>query len=391
MDKEVNALIIANKMVFPALDGGSLAMHSLCQILTCQNYNIDLVAISKNNSIKTLKKPIISNYNKNTKQILFQKNMRFNFLLFFKSILQKKAYQAYRFYDLEIKNFIQDLIDKKKYKIIIFESIFTTIYLDELQIKTPTKKIFRAHNIEHKIWEELARNQKIKKLAFLWFAKQIKIMENTMPKNIDYIFTLSNKDANYFHKIFPQKTHNIPVTFKIEYQKVPKIKNSIFHLGAMDWAPNIEGVNWFLTKVKPLLNMKSGVKIYIAGKNMPSKYFKYKNILIESSVKNAKTYIQDKEILFVPLFSGSGIRVKILEAMSLGIPVVSTTKGAEGIPYTNNQDILISDNAIGFATAIHRLIENKKLAHKIGENGRKIIIKYFSQNSIIDKWKQTIN
>ena len=74
--------------------------------------------------------------------------------------------------------------------------------------------------------------------------------------------------------------------------------------------------------------------------------------------------------------------------MSIGTPVVSTTQGAEGIPYTNNKNILIADNANDFANAIHKLIENKSWANEIGENGKTLIQKYFSKKVIIDKWKK---
>ena len=215
MDPKINVLIIANKMVFPALDGGSLAMHNLCDMLIDQNYNIDLIAIAKNNTIKTIENPSISRHNKNINQIIFQKNMQFNLALFLQSIFQNNSYQASRFYDKKIRNFIQKLIDEKKYKIIIFESIFTMIYLDKLQIKTPTKTIFRAHNVENKIWSDLANSQSIKKPVFLWLAKQIKKMETTMPQNVDYIFTLSNKDADFFKTAFSpitSSTYVIPLS-----------------------------------------------------------------------------------------------------------------------------------------------------------------------------------
>jgi len=391
MDKKMNVLIIANKMVFPALDGGSLAMQNLCEILEDLSYAVDLVAISKKNNFKSPPHPITSHHQKQVNQILFEKNMRFNFYVFIKSFLCGQSYQASRFYDTDIKNYIQKLIDKKKYPIIIFESIFTTIYFEKLKIPKSTKTILRAHNIEHKIWEDLAYNQKIKKLAFLFLAQQLKNMERTTPKNIDYIFTLSQTDNTFFQNIFPTKTYNIPVTFKIIESKFKKQEHSIFHLGAMDWKPNLEGIDWFFEKVKPLI--KNSVKIYIAGKSMPPRYmhYKQKNIIVSSKVENAQKYAQNKEILFVPLLSGSGIRIKILESMSLGIPVISTSQGADGIPYTHGENILIANHPDDFANAIHRLIENKKLAQKIGENGKQLIRKHFSKKYAINKWKKIIN
>ena len=99
----------------------------------------------------------------------------------------------------------------------------------------------------------------------------------------------------------------------------------------MDWKPNIEGVEWFIKNVIPKINKNDKFKIYIAGKKMPKKYLngKFKNTLVTGKVENALDYISNKEILFVPIFSGSGIRIKILEAMAIGIPVISTQKGAQ--------------------------------------------------------------
>ena len=316
--------------------------------------------------------------------------MRFNIFSFINSIIQKKSYQSSRFYHKKIELFIQEKINKQKYNIIIFESIFTTVYLNKLSISPSTTKILRAHNVEHKIWQDLANQQRFQKIPFLLLAHQLRIMEQTTPKNLDYIFTLSRNDEKYFKSIFPKKTYNIPVTFKPKSNKITKIKNSIFHLGAMDWKPNIEGLNWFLKNVKPLIEVKNNISIYIAGKNMPAYYRKYENnnTIINTKIEDVPNYINNKEILFVPLLSGSGIRIKILEAMSIGTPVVSTTQGAEGIPYTNNKNILIADNANDFANAIHKLIENKSWANEIGENGKTLIQKYFSKKVIIDKWKK---
>ena len=388
----MRALIITNKVVFPALDGGALAMQSLCEILKDLQYKIDLIAISKNNNIANTKKMIQSKHKKSISQTIFQKNMQLNIYKLFKSILLNESYQANRFYDIKINRFLQDLIDRKKYHIIIFESIFTTVYLNKLKIHKSTKTILRAHNVEHKIWEDLAHNNQVKKPIFLWLAKQIENIEINQPKSIDYIFTLSQKDEKYFKVLFPKKTHNIPVNFEANEEKWSNTENSIFHLGAMDWKPNVEGMNWFLKQVKPLIEIKNNIKIYIAGKNMPTNYITYqnKNTIIQTSIQDAKKYIQNKGILFVPLLSGSGIRIKILEAMSLGVPVISTSIGAEGIPYINQKNIMIADHPIDFANAIHTLIENPAMAKKIGNNGRTLIKRYFAKNSIIKKWKKIV-
>ena len=390
MDKS-KALIITNKPIFPSLDGGSVAMRKFTEALI-KNYTLDIIAISKtsNQQNKTNQKV---NLNEKISQIIFEKKMSLNFLHICKSIINNTSYQANRFYSEKIKLFIQKKIDEEDYKIIIFESIFTTIYLKKINYKKSTKIILRAHNVEHQIWEDLARSHWFKKIVFLLLAIQIKKMELNVPKYVDYIFTLSKNDEVFFKKHFPKKTHNIPVTFKTKEIKNTKIKRSLVYLGAMDWQPNIEGLNWFLKYVLPKVKKRNeNLNIYIGGKNMDNKYLKLndKNTHITSKIDNAEEYIKNKEIMFVPLFSGSGIRIKILESMALGVPVISTTKGAQGIPYRNGEDIIIADNPNDFNNAIHLLINNAQLRQRIALNGQLLIKKHFSQKTVIRQLNEII-
>ena len=201
-------------------------------------------------------------------------------------------------------------------------------------------------------------------------------------------------DYTYYSNSVPNKTHYIPVTFETQKNNKQKIENSIVHLGAMDWKPNHEGMKWFMKMVLPKIRKhKINTKVYIAGKGMPPYYEKFKDKLtfIEGKVENAKEFIENKEVLFVPLFSGSGIRIKILEGMSLGIPVISTLKGAKGIPYVDKEDIIIANTPIEFAKAVNSLMNDKKLAKKIGHKGQNLIEKNFSKKSIMNKVKKIFN
>ena len=392
MVKKMKILVIANKVVFPALDGGAVAMKKLAHLLASYNQNlIDIICISKDTKVANIKPPTISTHKNQIKQIVFKKNMGLNILDFTTSILKKESYQANRFYHSKIKDYVQKLINENQYNIVIFESVFTTVYLNKLKLNN-IKIIFRAHNIEHKIWQDLAKNTILKKIAFYFLANQIKKMENTIPKYVDHIITISKNDAQYFNKIFQQKTKTIHVNFDIKNNRKSKIRNSIFHLGSMNWKPNHEGIGWFLHKVKKLIENEN-IKIYLAGKDMPSKYFKFtdKNTFIEGQVENSEEYMRNKEILIVPIFSGSGIRIKILEGMTLGIPVISTTKGAQGIPYTDKKNIIIANKPDDFKKAILKLINNKNFAKKIAQGGQELIQNHFGSQILLKKWQEIIN
>ena len=143
-------------------------------------------------------------------------------------IMNNKSIQAIRFYDKQINKYIQNLINNNSYKAIIFESIFSTIYLNKLKFNKNSKLILRAHNIEHEIWFNLSNKNPLKKIMFYLLGLQIKKMELNIPKFLDYIFTISKNDFTFFKKIFPDKTEHIPVFFKTKNIKTKKYQKVLF-------------------------------------------------------------------------------------------------------------------------------------------------------------------
>ena len=386
MTNKQKVLFIANKPAYPKIDGGSIAISKLVESFEKINYCVDIVSISKS-YYNNLEIPDHYKPSQNINQYTFHKKMKIDLVNATISIINNKSIQALRFYDNQINKYIQNLIDSNEYKTIIFESIFSTVYLNKLKFNKDSKLILRAHNIEHEIWFNLSNKNPVKKIIFFILGLQIKKMELNIPKFFDYIFTISKNDFIFFKKIFPNKTKLIPVFFRTKNIKTKKISKSIVHLGSMDWKPNVEGIEWFTKNVISKLTENDKFKIYIAGKKMPKMYLKakFKNTFFSSKVENALDYISNKEILFVPIFSGSGIRIKILEAMAIGMAVISTKKGAQGIPYKNGHDIMIANSAEDFYKYICLLTNNRELAIKIGENGKRLIEKHFCEKEILKK------
>ena len=154
--------------------------------------------------------------------------------------------------------------------------------------------------------------------------------------------------------------------------------------------PNIEGVRWFLEEVYSKLKLKiPTITFDIAGRVIDESILEYakkdSSITIHLNIDDAKKFSINQGICIVPLHSGSGMRIKILEAMAMGKAIVSTTIGAEGIPVTNNQNILISDDASSFAEAIIQLLKDEDKQALIGSNARQFIAKEFNNQSIMNE------
>ncbi|MFV0266997.1 MAG: glycosyltransferase family 4 protein, partial [Draconibacterium sp.] len=173
---------------------------------------------------------------------------------------------------------------------------------------------------------------------------------------------------------------------------------SLFHIGSMEWGPNQEGLLWFVRNCWPAIHQKyPDLKFYVAGRNAPAwmaKKFDQPNVQFLGEIADAYEFMNSKAIMVVPLFSGSGMRVKIIEGMALGKSIVSTPIGVEGIEVEKNRHILIAETAEQFVDAVSELVDNKELFENIGRNAIGFIHEKFDNlaaaSKLIDFYKQYI-
>jgi len=180
----------------------------------------------------------------------------------------------------------------------------------------------------------------------------------------------------------PQGT--VPIT------RQPEAKRVIF-LGGMHWPPNAEGIIWFARMVWPLvLKEEPGAKLTIIGKNPPSTFAMDGSDSIELAgyVEDLSHYLSETAVFVVPLHSGGGMRVKILDAWCWGLPVVSTSIGAEGLRYKDRSNLLVADNVREFADAVIRLLGNQPMAKTIGSNGRKTVENHYDWRKVYPAWDE---
>jgi len=152
--------------------------------------------------------------------------------------------------------------------------------------------------------------------------------------------------------------------------------NSLFHIGAMNWKPNQEGIRWFLKECWPLIHVKyPEVKLVLAGREMPRWMLNtvMTGVEIKGEVPDASQFMSENGIMIVPLFSGSGVRVKIIEAMALGKTVITTSVGAEGIMCEHKKNILIADTPDEFLEAVIGCYSDPNMTAQLGVNARQFI------------------
>ncbi len=357
----MKVLFLTNKIPYLAKDGGSLA--SLNFIRTYQKANDEVFLLSFNTSKHFVDINKVSDKSKNKLlglETVNLKNNKVNLFDFLSAFFSKKSINIERFNKKEFLYKLKQIIKKYKFDIVQVEVLHISVYTDEVRKLTKAKIIYRAHNIEHFIWKRLAKetNNIVKKLLYNFLARRMKQFELSQIQKFDKILTISSVDEKYLQQYTETVIKTVPFVYKYDKNKFVKkdlIPNSLYFLASFDWRPNKEGLDWFLTKVFPLIIEKNKeVKLFVAGRNMPDKMKKQniKNVVFVGEVENQIEFIADKKIMINPILSGSGVRIKLIEALSLGKIAISTTIGAEGIQIENEKSIIIADTEKEFAEAI---------------------------------------
>jgi len=383
-------LFICNKSPRPAKEGGPIAMNNLIEGLIASGNHLKVLAV---NSDKYTVNPenIPSDYHEKTGIEFVYLDLAVKPVPAFLNLFSRKSYHVQRFKSDNFRKKLSAILQEEPFDIVQMETLFMAPYLDVIKKYSKAKIVLRAHNVEHLIWKRtfLTSRNPIKKLYLKHLFTTLEDYEKTILNQFDGILPITEKDAGFFKRYCLKPVKTIPFGVNLEnysLQNKPQQENALFHIGAMNWIPNEEGIRWFLKKVWPEVHVQfPELKLYLAGRVMPRWLLdlKKKNVIILGEIPDARDFILSKSISIAPLFSGSGIRIKIIESMSLAKAVISTTTGAEGIEYTEGENILLADTAANFTKAIARLYSHPEEAAQLGNNARKLIEEKHNNRKII--------
>lgn len=382
----MKVLVIAHKPPFPVIDGGCFA--------SC-NFLKNLIAISSIESIdyfslSTHKHPFkAENFPTEIRQKVSlhagEIDTKLKPINAFIHLIKRKSYNLTRFYNKEVALKIEHLIKEKSFDKIIFDGLSAAVYLDDLKKISKAKCILRAHNIEFEIWRSLGSNERnfLKKWYLNQLTQTLQKEEIRIINKLDFTLTLSHDDLNQCQKLSKTNAYLIPVSVENQIPKTDYSNADLCFLGAFNWEPNTEAMKWFLEVIYPKIREKSSVKINIAGKDSAvlEKYKSFEGAHLHGFVESPSDFLKANGIFVAPMRSGSGVKIKVLEAMSNGLPCVLTSKAAEGLNLPS--DFKICDNVEAFVTETLRLISDENERQRLGELGRKFILNYFSKEAVI--------
>jgi glycosyltransferase involved in cell wall biosynthesis len=349
--------------------------------LLAHGHEVSLFSLNPQKSKLKLHEPdeLISRINYRTHQIDISISVKDAVL----NLFNRNSYYIDRFDNPDFEKLLIQELKKTAYDVVQFEGLYVSPYIPVVRKHSRAKLIYRPHNIEHQVWQRLAaqKHDPIKKAYLQLIAKRVKKYELLQLNKFDAIAAFTEQDKNTMQKCGA----TVPVAIlplgldMNRYQPDPTKTEfpSLFFLGSLGWLPNREGIEWFLqTFYNDLASGDLRVKLYVAGNDIPESFDDYEalgKIFIQGEVDDAYEFLNSKSIMIVPLLSGGGMRVKIVEGMAMEKCIISTSIGAEGIKYTHGVNILIADNRDEFYEAIKRCIADEEYCRNIGRNARKLV------------------
>jgi glycosyltransferase involved in cell wall biosynthesis len=296
-------------------------------------------------------------------------------------------YYIYRNYSPSMRVAITRILEKEKYDIVFIDTMSMMPYLP---LGNRVKAILETQNAESEILLRFAATlpDPMQKLLIHWEVRNLKRFEVASCLKVDKVLTLSSRDkAHLVEWNVPTEKIFVGPTYVDDLLPQPTYHGEgldIVHVGAAHWPPNVDGILWFVKRIFPLIKRTlPSTRFLIVGKEPPHKIARLHNgvdILVLGFVEDIEKIYSNTGAFIIPLRIGSGIRIKIINAMTRGLPIVSTAIGCEGMDVVNGRHLLIADKAEEFADAVISLLNSKEIRISLGKAAHAFCLKRYSRN-----------
>ena len=387
----MRVLQLCKKFPYPLKDGESLAVFHLSKALNELDCSVTLLAMNTSKhpyDIKNLPDHFDHYESIHTVPV----DNRLKVMPAFFNLFSSKSYHISRYISSDFESKLIQLLKDQSFDWIQLETLYLAPYIPVIRKYSKAPIVMRAHNVEHEIWERLARH--IGPFWKRWYlqhlAGKLKAYEVGQLGNYDLLLPITQRDAQHFQSLgYDGKLLVLPIGLDMQhYQGNPgsfQQPLSLGYIGSLDWIPNVEGLDWFLREVWTSLSQSfPSIELHIAGRNTPAWLHRlnWKNVYVHGEVPDAAEFINNHSILVVPLLSGSGMRAKILEGMALGKVVLSTSIGLEGIDARDRTEVLVANTPEQFVKALEFCFLQNGALQRIGQRAKELIATQYDNRKV---------
>lgn len=373
--KALEILMVCNRLPWPLNDGGNIATYHVMRELVERGHRVVLV------SLNTLKHRVdVGELERLVEVHAYEIDTTVRMLGLLGGLVSRRPYNVWRFWDEGFAGLLRKVLRGRRFDVVQLEGSYLSLYSEVIRAEgRGAKLVLRSHNVEYKIWDRLAgmEGNALKRMYLRNLTPKLRRFEGEHLGDYDGVVAITEEDAVEYKRMGYKGALRVvnggvdlgrfrPVEGKVAGREVA-------FLGSLEWLPNVQGLEWFLREVWPLIYKGvAGARLHVAGKNPPAVLagLEQGGVVMHGMVEDAAEYLRDKDIFVVPLHSGGGMRMKIVEAMGAGLCVVSTRIGAEGIAYTEGVDLVVCDGVEEWVRVLTGLLADAECVGEIGRAGR---------------------
>ena len=271
-------------------------------------------------------------------------------------LARRIPYNVSRFVSSAVRTRLAELLESERFDVVQLEGTFVAPYLTDIRRHAPgVPVVLRAHNLECQIWERLAAGERnpFRRFYLRHLAGGLRRFETRVATEFDAIAAITEPDRRQWAALAGPTVRTVAVPAGVDrgrFQPRPLLNpmpRTVGVIGSLNWQPNLEGLRWLLTEVWPRVRAAlPDLTLHIAGSHPPAwlTTLRAPGVEVHGFVPSAAAFLEQHPVLLVPLLSGGGMRIKIIEAMTLGRCVLTTTVGGEGIEAAAGREWLVADS-----------------------------------------------
>lgn len=305
------------------------------------------------------------------------------------NLFSPDPFNAAKDHDPQLRQRARELLSAGDYDLLVCD--FVQMARNAIGVWAGPSVLFE-HNVEAEIFERHARSDPgwIRRKFMGYQAAKMRRFEGWAGRQFTRVVAVSDRDRKqYIQRYGWEHVNVIDTAVDIEYytpQAVERDPGTVVFVGSLDWLPNVDGLVWFVADVWPMVREHCPqARLRLVGRNPGPEIqglAQQPGVELVGTVPDTRPWLSKSEISVVPLRIGGGTRLKIFEAMAMGLPVVSTTLGAEGLQVENGVDVVLADEARSLAEALVDLLRSPAKRAAIGGSARRLVEREFSAESV---------
>jgi glycosyltransferase involved in cell wall biosynthesis len=366
----VKILYLAPKIPWPATDGARIAIYELVRHMSVRGHRVAFLGFGKQDAADEFRARA---------GLLWAKAVSHDtstdYLQALLSILSPLPYTALKYRSGEMTAAIRAAFNEERFDLVQLEGTHMAHYLGAVQ-RLGAPAVLRLHNVESVLAARYARTAFFPLNLYIRLqAGRMRAFETRACKQADLCVAITRQDADRVLQLAPDAVVTVsPAGVDLERyypQPMSEEPNTLVFVGGLDWPPNADAVRWFKSEIWPrILREEPAARWIVVGKSPPPDILRWseetRSIQVTGFVDDVRPCLNRATVVVVPIRSGGGMRLKILEAMAAGKAVVSTPLGAEGISARNGEEIVLAGDGRTFAAEVIRLLrdssERKRIA-----------------------------